>query len=65
MTAVLLWIAVMLVVSIGMGYGKIFGFQSHEYRFLTNAILPFAVISGWILIQFVHQRRMLEARILG
>ncbi|WP_439409377.1 hypothetical protein ACNJX9_14800 [Bradyrhizobium sp. DASA03076] len=46
----LIWIAVMLIVSIGMGYGKIFGFQSHEYRFLTNAILPLAVVSGFILI---------------
>jgi hypothetical protein len=46
---VLIWIAVMIVVSVGMGYGKIFGFQSHEYRFLTNAILPFAVVSGFIL----------------
>jgi len=45
----LIWIAVMLIVSIGMGYGKIFGFQSHEYRFLTNAILPFAVVSGFVL----------------
>jgi len=46
----LIWIAVMLIVSIGMGYGKIFGFQSHEYRFLTNAILPLAVVSGFIII---------------
>ncbi|QIO32776.1 hypothetical protein [Bradyrhizobium sp. 1(2017)] len=46
----LIWIAAMLIVSIGMGYGKIFGFQNHEYRFLTNAILPFAVVSGFILM---------------
>lgn len=46
---VLVWIAIMLIVSIGMGYGKIFGFQSHEYRFLTNGILPFAVVSGLVL----------------
>jgi hypothetical protein len=47
---VLVWIFIMLLVSIGMGYGKIFGFQSHEYRFLTNAILPLAVVSGFILV---------------
>ncbi|MEY9127601.1 hypothetical protein [Bradyrhizobium yuanmingense] len=46
----LIWIAAMLVVSIAMGYGKIFGFQNHEYRFLTNAIFPFAVVSGFILM---------------
>jgi hypothetical protein len=45
----LIWLAVMLIVSIGLGYGKIFGFQSHEYRFLTNAIIPFAVISALVL----------------
>jgi hypothetical protein len=46
----MVWIAIMLIVSIGMGYGNIFGLHSHEYRFLTNAILPFAVASGFVLV---------------
>jgi hypothetical protein len=45
----LIWLAVMLIVSVGLGYGKVFGFQNHEYRFLTNAIIPFAVLAAFVL----------------
>ena len=48
-TDILIWLAVMLIVSVGLGYGKIFGFQNHEYRFLTNAIIPFAVLAAFVL----------------
>ena len=46
----LIWIMVMLIVSIEMGYGKVFGFQNHEYRFLTNMLIPFAVASAFVLV---------------
>lgn len=48
-TDILIWLAVMLIVSVGLGYGKVFGFQNHEYRFLTNAIIPFAVLAAFVL----------------
>ncbi len=45
----LVWLAVMIVASLGLGYGKIFGFQNHEYRFLTNLIIPLSVLAAFVL----------------
>jgi len=41
----LIWLAVMLLVPVGMGLGT-FGLNSHAYRFWTNAIIPFALFAG-------------------
>jgi hypothetical protein len=46
---VLIWLVVMLVASLALGYGKIFGFQNHEYRFLTNLIIPLSVLAAFII----------------
>lgn len=43
----LVWLVVMIIASLGLGYGKIFGFQNHEYRFLTNLIIPLSVLAAF------------------
>jgi hypothetical protein len=46
---ILIWLLVMLLASWMLGYGKIFGFQNHEYRFLSNMIIPLSVLAAFLL----------------
>ena len=43
---ILIWALTSLFVAIALGYGGVFGLRSHQYRFLTMAIFPFAVVTG-------------------
>lgn len=46
---ILIWLVVMIIASLGLGYGKIFGFQNHEYRFLSNLIIPLSVLAAFVV----------------
>jgi hypothetical protein len=45
----MIWLLVMILASWMLGYGKIFGFQNHEYRFLSNMILPLSVLAAFLI----------------
>jgi hypothetical protein len=46
---ILIWLLVMILASLMLGYGKIFGFQNHEYRFLSNMIIPLSVLAAFLI----------------
>lgn len=46
---IVIWLLVMILASWMLGYGKIFGFQNHEYRFLSNMIMPLSVLAAFLI----------------